>query len=52
MRTLREGNQCELPGRGLSEIPPGRESVRTLREGLSEIPRVGDSARTLREGTQ
>ena len=33
VRTLREGNQCELPGRGLSEIPPGGDSVRTLREG-------------------
>ena len=33
MRTLREGTQCGLSGRGLSEIPQGGDSVRTLREG-------------------
>ena len=33
VRSLMEGTQCELPGRGLSEIPPGADSVRTLREG-------------------
>ena len=50
MRSLREG---------LSEIPQGGDTVRTLREGtqrepsgrgLSENPQGGDSVRSLREG--